>query len=53
MALRSNPIQYSALEEDRVPEPIKDQIEESIIRFARRRLACSWHQKTNSPIHKF
>ena len=40
-APRSNPIQYSALEENRVPESIEDQIEESIIRFARRRLACS------------
>ena len=41
LAQRSNRIQYSALEENRVPDLIEDQIEESIIRFARRRLACS------------
>ena len=39
-AHRSNPIQFSALKENRVPESIKDQIEESIIRFARRRFNC-------------
>ena len=37
-AHRSNPIQFSAPKENRVPESIEDQIKESIIRFARRRL---------------